>query len=137
MATGNSKKRQQHPKMRMPQPLSRNKNQHAPYLRNPLQKHRISSSPDWRFTGTAQPSQVSPMTDFRQMQSLHAYSGGTVGIFTRFSILSWACYRTHKHSYGYLLVYKIPPLSQKVNRKIEVILSIIMHKDCEKGNRVL
>ncbi len=40
--------------------------------------HRLSSSPDWRFTGTAQPSQVSPMTDFRPMQSLRVYSGGTV-----------------------------------------------------------
>ena len=39
---------------------------------------RLSSSSDLRILSSTQPSQVSPMTDFRQVWRLHAYSGGTV-----------------------------------------------------------
>ena len=37
----------------------------------------LSSSPDLRIIKHTQPSQVSPMTDFRQMCALRDYSGGT------------------------------------------------------------
>ena len=47
-------------------------------LADPSVFPHLSSSPDLRIISSAQPSQVSPMTDFRQMQNLHAYSGGTV-----------------------------------------------------------
>ena len=38
----------------------------------------LSSSSDLRILSSTRPSQVSPMTDFRQVWCLHAYSGGTV-----------------------------------------------------------
>ena len=47
-------------------------------LAEPCAFPHLSSSPDLRITSCTKPSQVAPMTDFRQMHSLHAYSGGTV-----------------------------------------------------------
>ena len=47
-------------------------------LADPCAFPHLSSSPDLRITSCTKPSQVAPMTDFRQMHSLHAYSGGTV-----------------------------------------------------------
>ena len=44
----------------------------------PLCFPHLSSSSDLRILSSTQPSQVSPMTDFRQVWCLHAYSGGTV-----------------------------------------------------------
>ena len=47
-------------------------------LADPCAFPHLSSSPDLRIVSCTKPSQVAPMTDFRQMHSLHAYSGGTV-----------------------------------------------------------
>ena len=60
-----------------PQPFFRAKDpgSHTCGLRR---KHRLSSSPDLRICSPVQPSQLTPMTDFRHVQDLHAYSGGTV-----------------------------------------------------------
>ena len=37
------------------------------------------------------------------------------GNLTRFSILPWGCYRTHRHSNGYLVVIRIASFLRKVN----------------------
>ena len=47
-------------------------------LADPSVFPHLSSSSDLRILSSTQPSQVSPMTDFRQVWCLHAYSGGTV-----------------------------------------------------------
>ena len=47
-------------------------------LADPCVFPHLSSSSDLRILSSTQPSQVSPMTDFRQVWCLHAYSGGTV-----------------------------------------------------------
>ena len=47
-------------------------------LADPSVLPHLSSSSDLRILSSTQPSQVSPMTDFRQVWCLHAYSGGTV-----------------------------------------------------------
>ena len=47
-------------------------------LADPCVLPHLSSSSDSRILSSTQPSQVSPMTDFRQVWHLHAYSGGTV-----------------------------------------------------------
>ena len=47
-------------------------------LADPRVFPHLSSSPDLRINSSAWPSQVAPMTGFRLMQNLHAYSGGTV-----------------------------------------------------------
>ena len=47
-------------------------------LADPRVLPHLSSSSDLRILSSTQPSQVSPMTDFRQVWRLHAYSGGTV-----------------------------------------------------------
>ena len=47
-------------------------------LADPCVLPRLSSSSDLRIISSTQPSQISPMTDFRQVCCLHAYSGGTV-----------------------------------------------------------
>jgi len=47
-------------------------------LADPCAFPHLSSSPDLRITSCTKPSRVAPMTDFRQMHILHAYSGGTV-----------------------------------------------------------
>ena len=47
-------------------------------LADPSVLPHLSSSSDLRILSSTQPSQVSPMTDFRQVWRLHAYSGGTV-----------------------------------------------------------
>ena len=62
----------------MPQPFFRNKKPQAPYLQTLVFSPHLSSSSDLRIVSCAKPSQVSLMTDFRQMHNLHAYSGGTV-----------------------------------------------------------
>ena len=49
------------------QPISRNKSHHIPYLQAWRKQLRMSSSPGLRFSNSARPSQVSPMTDFRPM----------------------------------------------------------------------
>jgi hypothetical protein len=51
---------------------------HRSVLADPCVFPHLSSSPDLRLISSAWPSQISPMTGFRQMQNLHAYSGGTV-----------------------------------------------------------
>ena len=51
---------------------------HRSVLADPCVFPHLSSSPDLRLNSSAWPSQISPMTGFRQMQNLHAYSGGTV-----------------------------------------------------------
>ena len=60
------------------QPFFRNKKPQAPYLQTLVFLPHLSSSSDLRILSSTQPSQVSPMTDFRQVWCLHAYSGGTV-----------------------------------------------------------
>ena len=60
------------------QPFFRNKKPQAPYLQTLVFLPHLSSSSDLRILSPTQPSQVSPMTDFRQVWCLHAYSGGTV-----------------------------------------------------------
>ena len=60
------------------QPFFRNKKPQAPYLQTLVFLPHLSSSSDLRILSSTQPSQVSPMTDFRQVWRLHAYSGGTV-----------------------------------------------------------
>ena len=62
----------------MPQPFFRNKKSQVPYLQTLVFLPRLSSSSDLRILSSTRPSQVSPMTDFRQVWRLHAYSGGTV-----------------------------------------------------------
>ena len=47
-------------------------------LADPCVFPHLSSSSDLRILSSTRPSQVSPMTDFRQVWRLHAYSGGTV-----------------------------------------------------------
>jgi len=47
-------------------------------LADPCVLPHLSSSSDLRILSSTQPSQVFPMTDFRQVWCLHAYSGGTV-----------------------------------------------------------
>ena len=47
-------------------------------LADPSVFPHLSSSSDLRILSSTQPSQVTPMTDFRQVWCLHAYSGGTV-----------------------------------------------------------
>ena len=56
----------------------RNKKPQAPYLQTLVFLPHLSSSSDLRIISSTQPSQISPMTDFRQVWCLHAYSGGTV-----------------------------------------------------------
>ena len=51
---------------------------HRPVLADPCVFPHLSSSSDLRILSSTQPSQVFPMTDFRQVWRLHAYSGGTV-----------------------------------------------------------
>ena len=51
---------------------------HRSVLADPCVFPHLSSSPDLRLISSAWPSQIAPMTGFRQMQNLHAYSGGTV-----------------------------------------------------------
>ena len=51
---------------------------HRSVLADPCVFPHLSSSSDLRILSSTQPSQVSPMTDFRQVWRLHAYSGGTV-----------------------------------------------------------
>ena len=51
---------------------------HRSVLADPCVLPHLSSSSDLRILSSTQPSQVSPMTDFRQVWCLHAYSGGTV-----------------------------------------------------------
>ena len=51
---------------------------HRSVLADPCVFPHLSSSPDLRLISSAWPSQISPMTGFRRMQNLHAYSGGTV-----------------------------------------------------------
>ena len=60
------------------QPFFRNKKPQVPYLQTLVFLPHLSSSSDLRILSSTQPSQVSPMTDFRQVWCLHAYSGGTV-----------------------------------------------------------
>ena len=60
------------------QPFFRNKKPQVPYLQTLVFLPHLSSSSDLRILSSTQPSQVSPMTDFRQVWRLHAYSGGTV-----------------------------------------------------------
>ena len=60
------------------QPIFRNKKSQVPYLQILVFLPHLSSSSDLRILSSTQPSQVSPMTDFRQVWCLHAYSGGTV-----------------------------------------------------------
>ena len=80
--------------------------------------HRLSSSPDLRIYGTVRPSQVSPMTGFRLAQpSTHTVAVPFV-ICTRFSILPWGCYRSHRHSNGYSLADSITLRTHFVNRKM-------------------
>ena len=62
----------------MPQPFFRNKKPQAPYLQTLVFLPHLSSSSDLRILSSTQPSQVSPMTDFRPVWRLLAYSGGTV-----------------------------------------------------------
>ena len=78
--------------------------------------HRLSSSPDLRIIGFAWPSQVSPMTDFRLMQSLHAYSGGTVRELHTILYSSAGLLPLCRHSNGYLLTYSIAPKKKFVNQ---------------------
>ena len=47
-------------------------------LADPCVFPHLSSSSDLRILSSTRPSRVSPMTDFRQVWCLHAYSGGTV-----------------------------------------------------------
>ena len=61
----------------MLQPFSHNNNYQNPYLQINWYLY-LSSSPDLRIHGSATPSQKTPMTGFRLVQNLHAYSGGTV-----------------------------------------------------------
>ena len=80
--------------------------------------HRLSSSPDLRIFRTVRPSQVSPMTGFRLAQpSTHTVAVPFV-ICTRFSILPWGCYRSHRHSNGYSLADSITLRTHFVNRKM-------------------
>ena len=60
------------------QPFFRNKKSQVPYLQTLVFLPHLSSSYDLRILSSTRPSQVSPMTDFRQVWCLHAYSGGTV-----------------------------------------------------------
>ena len=60
------------------QPFFRNKKPQNPYLQILVFLPHLSSSSDLRILSSTQPSQISPMTDFRQVWCLHAYSGGTV-----------------------------------------------------------
>ena len=53
-------------------------NSHRSVLADPCVLPHLSSSSGLRILSSTQPSQVSPMTDFRQVWRLHAYSGGTV-----------------------------------------------------------
>ena len=65
-------------KIELLQPFFRNKKSQVPYLQTHVVLPHLSSSSDLRILSSTQPSQVSPMTDFRQVWCLHAYSGGTV-----------------------------------------------------------
>ena len=60
------------------QPFFRNKKPQVPYLQTLVFLPHLSSSSDLRILSSTQPSQVSPMTDFRLVLILHAHSGGTV-----------------------------------------------------------
>ena len=76
-------RRSQQKKLQQPyigplQPFFRNKKSQVPYLQTLVFLPHLSSSSDLRILSSTQPSQVSPMTDFRQVWRLHAYSGGTV-----------------------------------------------------------
>jgi hypothetical protein len=62
----------------------------------------LSSSPDLRFFGFVRPSQVTPMTGFRLARTSTHTVAVPSGIHTRLSILSWRCYRNHKHLNGIL-----------------------------------
>ena len=75
--TATAKKLQQ-PKKESLQPFFRNKKPQVPYLQTLVFLPHLSSSSDLRILSATQPSQVSPMTDFRPVWRLHAYSGGTV-----------------------------------------------------------
>ena len=58
--------------------FSATKKSQVPYLQTLVFLPHLSSSSDLRILSSTRPSQVSPMTDFRQVWCLHAYSGGTV-----------------------------------------------------------
>jgi len=64
LVTGNKKLQQ--PCKGPLQPFFRNKKSQNPYLQAPVVLPHSSSSPDLRIRSTHQPSQLSPMTDFRQ-----------------------------------------------------------------------
>ena len=71
-------KKLQQPYKESLQPFFRNKKPQNPYLQILVFLPHLSSSSDLRILSSTQPSQISPMTDFRQVWCLHAYSGGTV-----------------------------------------------------------
>ena len=77
-ADGHSKKAAATLQTESLQPFFRNKKPQVPYLQTLVFLPHLSSSSDLRILSSTQPSQVSPMTDFRQVWCLHAYSGGTV-----------------------------------------------------------
>ena len=80
--------------------------------------HRLSSSPDLRFLGFAWPSQGNPNDRLspNSRTSTHTVAVPFV-ICTRFSILPWGCYHTHRHSNGYSLANRIALWPRFVNRK--------------------
>ena len=116
---GHSKKLQQPLKMSRRSRFSATKNHRFRTCR-PLCFPHLSSSSDLRILSSTQPSQVSPMTDFRQVWCLHAYSGGTVrdshpvfyspaGLLPHPQALKWNIYLPIVyHLFGYLSIEILP-----------------------------
>ena len=101
------------------QPFFRNKKPQNPYLQILVFLPHLSSSSDLRILSSTQPSQISPMTDFRLSVGASTHTAAVPsGIHTRFSILLWGCYRVHRHLNGiFTCMVSIREYNANVNRK--------------------